>query len=252
MLKYSSSGELLAIISMGDDRTPWSVTVGEDGLLYVGAKWDQATDHCGIQVSSRAPAGRDRRTALLQPSAALFARCRTSPWTYLCAAATSTGLPDLWSDDAAVSRDGRHQRQHGDLHAGSRVLRRGCLCLQGERREGGLERGHGGGHRRSQGRSAEATDDSYVVDEGLVLVSSPGVLASDSDPDGDMLSAVLLAAPEHGDAVLDTEGDAALHTCSRFPRHRQDDLCGLRGSLLSHAATITIEVRDSKQAADRC
>ena len=51
------------------------------------------------------------------------------------------------------------------------------------------------------------TDDSYSLDEDTpLIVSGAGVLANDSDPDGDSLSAALLAGPAHGSLTLAADG----------------------------------------------
>jgi VCBS repeat-containing protein len=51
------------------------------------------------------------------------------------------------------------------------------------------------------------TNDTYVVAEGGTLNdSASGVLANDSDPDGDALNAVLSAAPIHGTLTLRADG----------------------------------------------
>ena len=52
-----------------------------------------------------------------------------------------------------------------------------------------------------------AGDDDYALDEDHTLaVSAPGVLANDTDLDGDPLSATLLEGPQHGTLTLAPEG----------------------------------------------
>ena len=52
-----------------------------------------------------------------------------------------------------------------------------------------------------------ATDDAYTTDEGIPLsVPAPGVLANDSDPDGDPLTAVLVTPPTNGTVTLNPNG----------------------------------------------
>jgi VCBS repeat-containing protein len=52
-----------------------------------------------------------------------------------------------------------------------------------------------------------ATNNSYSTDEDTALtVSAPGVLANDSDPDGDALSAVLVNSPAHGMLTFGSDG----------------------------------------------
>ena len=53
----------------------------------------------------------------------------------------------------------------------------------------------------------EAVDDAYATSEDQPLsVAAPGVLANDSDPNGDSLTAVLQSAPKNGTLVLGLDG----------------------------------------------
>src|SRR4029434_1090530 len=52
-----------------------------------------------------------------------------------------------------------------------------------------------------------AVDDSYTTPEDTTLnVTAPGVLANDSDVDGDTLSAILVSQPTHGSLTLNGNG----------------------------------------------
>src|SRR5438045_2502944 len=52
-----------------------------------------------------------------------------------------------------------------------------------------------------------ANDDSYTTPEDTQLtVSAPGVLANDSDVDGDPLSTILVTGPSHGTLTLNSDG----------------------------------------------
>src|SRR5204863_10110833 len=52
-----------------------------------------------------------------------------------------------------------------------------------------------------------AVDDSYTTPEDTQLtVIAAGVLANDSDVDGDLLSAILVSQPTHGLLTLNTNG----------------------------------------------
>src|SRR3989441_7718481 len=52
-----------------------------------------------------------------------------------------------------------------------------------------------------------ANDDIYTTPEASQLtVSAPGVLANDTDADGDTLSAVLVSGPSHGTLTLNADG----------------------------------------------
>ena len=53
----------------------------------------------------------------------------------------------------------------------------------------------------------DASDDSYTTRQGVTLtVDAPGVLANDSDRDGDALTAVLVQGPDRGSLTLDADG----------------------------------------------
>ena len=71
--------------------------------------------------------------------------------------------------------------------------------------------------------AADGVADAYAVDEdaSLSVAADKGVLANDSDIDGDAISAVLLAGPAHGELVL-YDYPAELHgpiRTARPPRH---------------------------------
>src|SRR5213075_728002 len=52
-----------------------------------------------------------------------------------------------------------------------------------------------------------ANDDSYTTPEDIQLtVAAPGVLANDSDVDGDALTAILVTGPSHGTLTLNSDG----------------------------------------------
>src|SRR5207249_9394928 len=52
-----------------------------------------------------------------------------------------------------------------------------------------------------------AADDNYTTPEDTQLtVSAPGVLANDTDVDGDTLSALLVNGPAHGTLALNADG----------------------------------------------
>ncbi len=52
-----------------------------------------------------------------------------------------------------------------------------------------------------------ATADAASIDEDAVLtVDAPGVLANDTDLDGDVLTAVIATEPAHGTVVLQPDG----------------------------------------------
>ncbi len=88
-----------------------------------------------------------------------------------------------------------------------------------------------------------AANDSYTTPESAPLnVPAKGVLANDTDPDGDSLTAVLVANPAHGTLVLALNGSftytpAASYTGPDAFSYRAND-----GSLNSNTATVAITV----------
>ena len=89
-----------------------------------------------------------------------------------------------------------------------------------------------------------ARDDDYATDEDrMITVNAPGVLANDSDPDGDPLRAIVVTMPANGILTLNSNGSFTYvprphsHGVDTFT-YRVDD-----GLLQSGIATVTILVR---------
>ncbi|MEA2371954.1 MAG: hypothetical protein QOH12_2348 [Solirubrobacteraceae bacterium] len=62
-----------------------------------------------------------------------------------------------------------------------------------------------------------AANDSYTVAENTPLsIATPGVLANDSDPDGDPITAVLAAGPAHGSLTLNPNGSFTYAPATNF------------------------------------
>jgi VCBS repeat-containing protein len=92
-------------------------------------------------------------------------------------------------------------------------------------------------------RAPTATNDAYTVAEDTPLtVAAPGVLANDTDPDGDTLSAALASGPSHGTLTLNANGsftytpDADFNGSDSFTYRAGD------GNLASNLATVSITV----------
>jgi Big-like domain-containing protein/hemolysin type calcium-binding protein len=89
-----------------------------------------------------------------------------------------------------------------------------------------------------------AVGNTYTVDLGASLVvSAPGVLRNDSDPNGDVLRAVLVSGPTHGRLTLNANGSLRYTPSEDFIgldsfRYKASD-----GSRQSAAATVRIKVR---------
>ncbi|HID23536.1 MAG TPA: tandem-95 repeat protein, partial [Planctomycetaceae bacterium] len=89
-----------------------------------------------------------------------------------------------------------------------------------------------------------ADDETYTTDEDRSLtIVAPGVLAGDTDVDGDSLTAVLQSGPAHGTVTLDADGgfvytpDADWFGTDAFTYRASD------GEASSNVATVTITVR---------
>src|SRR5207247_109624 len=90
---------------------------------------------------------------------------------------------------------------------------------------------------------AIVADDSYTTPEDTTLtVSAPGVLANDSDVDGDPLIAILLSGPAHDTLTLNSDGSFPYppppqHTSPHSFTYKASD-----GQAQSGVATVTITV----------
>jgi CSLREA domain-containing protein len=90
----------------------------------------------------------------------------------------------------------------------------------------------------------KAENDSYSTNKDTPLsVAGPGVLANDTDPDGDTLSAVLDSGPDHGTLILNPDGSFTYtpnvnFIGSDFFTYKAND-----GSAESNVATVSITVR---------
>ncbi|HWS70553.1 MAG TPA: Ig-like domain-containing protein, partial [Thermoanaerobaculia bacterium] len=59
----------------------------------------------------------------------------------------------------------------------------------------------------AQNRAPAGSSDAYTTDEDTPLtIAAPGVLSNDTDPDGDALTATLVATPAHGTVTLQANG----------------------------------------------
>ncbi len=96
-----------------------------------------------------------------------------------------------------------------------------------------------------------AVADAYTASEdtALVVAGTKGVLANDTDPDGDTLTAAQNGGPSHGTLVLNAAGGftytpaANYNGSDSFTYHAND------GKLDSNVATVTITVTPVNDAA---
>src|SRR5213075_2854654 len=88
-----------------------------------------------------------------------------------------------------------------------------------------------------------ANDDSYTTPEDTQLtVAAPGVLANDSDVDGDALSAVLVSQPTHGTLTLNSDGSLSYMPALNFNGIDSFTYRATDGQAQSGIATVTITV----------
>jgi VCBS repeat-containing protein len=88
-----------------------------------------------------------------------------------------------------------------------------------------------------------AADDSASTTAGVpVTVTVPGVLGNDSDPDGHVITAVLVAGPGHGTVTLDPNGTFTYNPAAGFTGNDTFTYQASDGLLLSNIAKVTIGV----------
>jgi hypothetical protein len=92
-----------------------------------------------------------------------------------------------------------------------------------------------------------ATPDTYSVNQDTTLtVAAPGVLGNDTDPDGDVLHAVLVTNAANGNVVLNDDGSFTYTPNPRFACSDSFTYKANDGSLDSNIVTVTINVIDTQ------
>ncbi len=88
-----------------------------------------------------------------------------------------------------------------------------------------------------------ASDDSYnMAQDTQLTVSASGVLANDTDVDGDALTAILIDGPSHGVVTLNPDGSFTYTPLAGFSGADAFTYEASDGSLQSATATVTINV----------
>jgi hypothetical protein len=92
-----------------------------------------------------------------------------------------------------------------------------------------------------------AADDAYATAQGATLtVAAPGVLANDSDDDGDALTAVLDTGPSNGSLILNSDGSFTYTPTVGFMGTDIFTYYANDGLQDSNVATVTVMVGQSK------
>ena len=99
-------------------------------------------------------------------------------------------------------------------------------------------------------KAPTAADDSYSVDEDGVLVidATGGVVANDSDPDGDVLTAILQTPPAHGTLSFNADGSFTYTPDADFNGSDSFTYVANDGNKLSNTATVDITVLPTNDA----
>ncbi|HVS36074.1 MAG TPA: Ig-like domain-containing protein, partial [Gemmataceae bacterium] len=88
-----------------------------------------------------------------------------------------------------------------------------------------------------------AVNDAYSLNEnGSLSIQKPGVLANDSDPDNDPITAVLSAGPSHGTLTLNADGSFVYAPNTGFYGTDSFTYRAFDGNLYSNVATVTLTV----------
>lgn len=94
-----------------------------------------------------------------------------------------------------------------------------------------------------QNRAPSALNDAYTITEDTALnITAPGILANDSDPDGDALQMILLSLPAHGSLASGVDGAFIYTPNSNFNGTDSFTYQASDGAANSPVATVNITV----------
>ncbi len=104
------------------------------------------------------------------------------------------------------------------------------------------------GHRVANSAPLAGNDNYTVIEGNELLVAAPGLLANDTDAEGDALSVVPVSAPAHGQLILNADGSFSYRSTVGYSgldsfTYRAND-----GTNNSALATVTIQVDPSNHA----
>ncbi len=108
-----------------------------------------------------------------------------------------------------------------------------------------------GAYERQGDRAPVATPDSYTTENTTLTVNAAtGVLANDSDPDGDPITAALVTNPTNGMVTLNTDGSFTYTPNANFSGPDSFTYMASDGVLSSAPATVSITVLSPPDAQD--
>ena len=88
-----------------------------------------------------------------------------------------------------------------------------------------------------------AANDSYSVNENTVLsVAAKGVLANDTDADGDTLTAVLASGSAHGALTLNADGSFSYTPATGYSGTDRFTYRAFDGTAYSNIATVNLTI----------
>src|SRR5262249_49681204 len=88
-----------------------------------------------------------------------------------------------------------------------------------------------------------AGNDSYTLaEDGVLVVAANGVLANDSDAEGDALGAILVSGPVHGTLTPHADGSFAYTPNANYNGSDSFTYKANDGSLDSNVATVTLTI----------
>ena len=89
-----------------------------------------------------------------------------------------------------------------------------------------------------------ALDDAFETDEGTTLViSAPGVLANDTDAEGQALTASLVGGVSHGTLTLNTDGGFTYVPAAGFSGTDSFSYAAHDGAASSNTAVVTLTMQ---------
>lgn len=89
-----------------------------------------------------------------------------------------------------------------------------------------------------------ANNDSYTTDQNVMLtVNTPGVLANDTDADGNALTAILVSNPAHGTLTLNANGSFTYRPATNYNGADNFTYKARDGGQSSGVATVNLTVR---------